>query len=135
MFHHTVFVFSRNIKLFQALRRGENCYLWNEYCEILKTSFMKKCNFYSNVGNNLLYKLSLFFKNVYCFRGAWVAQSIERLTSAHVRISQSTGLSPTSGCQHRAWTLLRILCLPLTVFLPHSRSLSIKKWINLKKKF
>ena len=30
-------------------------------------------------------------------RGAWVAQSVERLTSAQVMISQSVGSSPVSG--------------------------------------
>ena len=39
--------------------------------------------------------------NKECFklhlRGAWVAQSVGRLTTAQVMISQSVGLSPTSG--------------------------------------
>ena len=30
-------------------------------------------------------------------RGAWVAQSVERLTSVQVMISRSVSLSPTSG--------------------------------------
>ena len=30
-------------------------------------------------------------------RGSWVAQSVKCLTSAQVMISQSVGLSPTSG--------------------------------------
>ena len=31
------------------------------------------------------------------FRGTWVAQSVERLTSAQVMISRFVGSSPTSG--------------------------------------
>ena len=31
------------------------------------------------------------------FRGTWVAQSVKRLTSAQVMISQFRGLSPTLG--------------------------------------
>ena len=31
------------------------------------------------------------------FRGAWVAQSVKRLTSAQVMISWSVSLSPASG--------------------------------------
>ena len=37
--------------------------------------------------------------------------------------------------QLRAWSLLQILCLPLSLPFPYSRSVSVsKKWINLKKK-
>ena len=34
-------------------------------------------------------------------RGAWVAQSVKRPTSAQVTISRSVGLSPTSGSGDR----------------------------------
>ena len=63
-------------------------------------------------------------------RGAWVAQSVEHLTSAQVMISWSVGLSPTSGSVLMARSLepasdsvppslsappLLMLCLSLSV--------------------
>ena len=46
--------------------------------------------------------------------GARVAQSVRRLTSAQVTISQFMGSSPTSGSalQLRAWSLLQIVSFP-----------------------
>ena len=35
---------------------------------------------------------------VTCPRGAWVALSVKRQTSAHVMVSQLVGSSPASGC-------------------------------------
>ena len=49
----------------------------------------------------------------YLYRGAWVAQSVEQLTSAQVTISLLVSLSPASGSvliawssELRAWSLL-----------------------------
>ena len=56
-------------------------------------------------------------------RGAWVAQSVKGPTSAQVMISRSVSSSPVSGSG--AWSLLWILCLPLSVTLPHSCSASL----------
>ena len=59
--------------------------------------------------------------------GAWVAQSVKRLTSAQVMISQLVGSSPPSGSVLAAQSLKPawILCLPLSLPLPCSRSLSL----------
>ena len=46
----------------------------------------------------------LHLKNVIC-RGTWMAQSVERPTSAQVMISQFVGLSPTSGSVPTAQSL------------------------------
>ena len=53
-------------------------------------------------------------------RGAWVAQSLEHLTSAQVMILSFVGLSPTSGSvlTAQSWSLLQILCLPLSLSAP-----------------
>ena len=48
-------------------------------------------------------------------RGAWVAQSVKRPTSAQVTISRSVSSSPASGS-----ALLEILSLPFSPSLPHS---------------
>ena len=61
------------------------------------------------------------------FWDAWVAQLVERLTSAR---SWSHGLWVQilcwALCWHlRAWSLLLILCLPLSLPLPHSCSVSL----------
>ena len=47
-------------------------------------------------------------------QAAWVAQSVEPLTSAWVMISQYVSLSPTLGSVLTVWTQLRILCLSLS---------------------
>ena len=59
------------------------------------------------------------------FRGAWVAQSVECLTSARVMMSAFMSSSPTWGWLLSAQSLLRILCLPLVGPLPCSLSLSL----------
>ena len=58
-------------------------------------------------------------------RGAWVAQSVKRLALAQVMISPSVSSSPTSGSVLTAWSLLQILCLPLSLTLPCSCSVSL----------
>ena len=47
-------------------------------------------------------------------RDPWVAQSVKHPTLAQVMISQFTGSSPAFSSVLRAWSLLRILCLPLS---------------------
>ena len=49
--------------------------------------------------------------------GTRVAQSVKHPTSAQVMISQFVSSSPSSGSvlTLRAWNLLRILCLPLSL--------------------
>ena len=49
---------------------------------------------YHNLDGARAVSLSL---KICAIRRAWVAQSVERLTSAQVKISQLTSLSPTSG--------------------------------------
>ena len=70
---------------------------------------------------------------IYHFRGAWVAPSDKRPTSAQVMMSRFVGSSPASGSvlTARSLELLWILCLPLSV--PLSRSCSVSK-VNIKKK-
>ena len=64
----------------------------------------------------------------------WVAQSVKCLTLAQVMISQFMGSSPTSGSvrQLRAWNLLQIWCLPLSLPLPCSCSVSLSHKNKLK---
>ena len=50
-------------------------------------------------------------------RGAWVAQSVERPTSAQVMISQFVGSSPTSGSVVTAWSLEPGACFGFCVSL------------------
>ena len=62
-------------------------------------------------------------------QGAWVAQLIKRPTSAQVMISvrefePRIGLCADSS---EAWSLLWILCLPLSLPLPDSRSVSLSQ--------
>ena len=52
--------------------------------------------------------------------GARVAQSGKHLTSAQVMVSLG------------AWSLLQILCLPFSLPLPHSCSVSLKSTYTLK---
>ena len=68
--------------------------------------------------------LKLYFKWLHS-RGAWVAQSVKRPTSAQVMISRSVSSSPTSGSVLTAWSLLQILCLPLSLTLRCSCSVSL----------
>ena len=57
-------------------------------------------------------------------RGAWVARSVEDLTSAQVVISQFVSSSPTSGSLLSAWSLLGILSVRLPCSLSFALSLS-----------
>ena len=59
--------------------------------------------------------------------GAWVAQSAERPTLAQVMISQFVGSSPASGSVLAARSLepASVLCLPLSLPLTHSHSVSV----------
>ena len=59
--------------------------------------------------------------------GAWAAQSVKRPTSAQVMISRSVSSSPASGSVLRAWSLLRILCLPLSAPPPFMLCLSLSQ--------
>ena len=76
---------------------------------------------------------SCVFKNSLS-RGAWVAQPVERLTSAQVTISPLVRLSPTLGCSLLSlWSPLRILCPPpLSLPFPHLRPLSLKNKRHLR---
>ena len=82
-------------------------------------------------------------------RGAWVAHSVKHLTVAQVMILRLASSSPALGSelssqlcgQLRAWSLLQILCLPLSLPLPPltlhlslSLSLKNKHLKKLKKK-
>ena len=83
------------------------------------------------------------------FRGAWVAQSLKRLTSAQVMISRSVSSSPALGSVLTAQSLepasysvssslsapsLLVLCLPLCLPHPtHTVSLSLKNKQAFKK--
>ena len=68
--------------------------------------------------------------------GAWVAQLVRHLTSAQVMILVFVSLSPTLGSlltwQLRAWSLLWILCLPLSPPLPHSCSVFVSLSLSQK---
>ena len=68
--------------------------------------------------------------------GTWVAQSVERPTSAQVMNSPSVSLSPGSGSVLTVQSLesLQILCLPLCPSPTHSLSFTLSK-INVKKKY
>ena len=78
---------------------------------------------------------------MFLFGGTWVAQSVERLTSAQVMISRSVGSSPTSGSVLTAQSLEPasdsvspsvsvppplMLCLSLSLSLSLSLALSQK---------
>ena len=57
------------------------------------------------------------------YGGAWVAQTVERPTSAQVMISQFLGSSPASGCALTAQSLdfvRLLLCAPPGLMLPLS---------------
>ena len=84
--------------------------------------------------NRLSHPGVLFIK-YWLYRGAWVAQLVGHPTSAQVMISRFVSLSPhrTLCWQLRAWSLLQILYLPLSLpFLP-SLTLWLKN-INVKTK-
>ena len=57
-------------------------------------------------------------------RVAWVAQSVAHPTLAQVMISRSMGSSPASGSVLTR-SLFQILCLPLSLTLPRSCSVSL----------
>ena len=61
-------------------------------------------------------------------RGAWVAQSAKHLTLyfGSVMISQFMGLSPLSDSVLKAWSLLGILSLLLSLSFPSLYSFSLK---------
>ena len=61
------------------------------------------------------------------YRGAWVAQSVKRPTSARSRSHGPWVRAPRQalGWWLRAWSLFPILCLPLSLPLPHSCSVSL----------
>ena len=63
---------------------------------------------------------------VFC-RGAWVAQSVKRPTSARSRSRGPWVRAPcrAQGWWLRAWSLFPILCPPLSLPLPHSCSVSL----------
>ena len=67
-------------------------------------------------------------------RGTWVAQLVKHLTSAQVMISRFLGSSPMSGSLLSAQSLLRILCLPLSVPPLLVLSLSLSKTNKHKRK-
>ena len=71
--------------------------------------------------------------------GTWVAQLVKRLTSAQVMISQLVcfGLCADSSGQLGAWSLLQILCLPLSLCPApaHALFLSVSKINKHKKDF
>ena len=61
-----------------------------------------------------------------------MAESLKHLTSAQVVISQLVGSSPAWGSVLTAWSLLWILCLPLSLTLPRLRCVSLKNTKKLK---
>ena len=78
------------------------------------------------MGELLLYSDSLFLKKIMHW-GAWVSQSVGRLTSVQVMISRFVSSSPASGSVLTARSLepVQILCLPLSLPLPCSCSASL----------
>ena len=83
-------------------------------------------------------KVSAFVRNTqvvkrYSYRGAWVAQSVKRQTSAQVMISRLVSLSPTSGSVLTAQSfrfcssLFLSLSLSLSAPLPLALCLSLSK--------
>ena len=67
-------------------------------------------------------------------RSTWVAQSVERPTSAQVMICWLTSSSPASGSVLTARSLLWVLCLPLSLLLSHSHSVCLSLSLSLKNK-
>ena len=64
---------------------------------------------------------------IHTLRGAWVVQSVEQPTLAHVVISRFVDSSPASGSLLSAQSPLQILCAPISLPLPHSCPLSLSK--------
>ena len=85
-------------------------------------------------------KISVFPQNFSQIQGAWVAQSVKRLTSAQVMILMACGFEPTSGSVLTAQSLEPALdsCLPLSLPLSQlcsvSLSLKNKHCIKIKDK-
>ena len=71
-------------------------------------------------------ELEEVFKGITEYWGTWVAQSVECPTLAQATSSQFVNSSPTLGSLLSAQSLLQILCPPLSLPLPNSRSLSQK---------
>ena len=70
--------------------------------------------------------LMLVLRNVKAPRGAWVAQSVERPTSAQVTISRSVSSSPASGSGLMARSLEPVSdSVSPSLFLPLPRSCSV----------
>ena len=69
---------------------------------------------------------NIFKKKKKC-RGAWVAQSVKRPTSARSRSRGRWVRAPRQALDWwlRAWSLFPILCLPLSLPLPRSCSVSL----------
>ena len=97
---------------------------------------------YSNQKSRILVShRGVLFKG-YIRGNSWVTQVVDHWTLAQVIISLSLSLSPATGSvlMARVWSLLRVLCLPLSLPLPClcaltlslSLSLSLLK-INIKK--
>ena len=62
----------------------------------LKDEFGAESSYIEN-WHNAVHHFAIALKNKQGQWGAWVAQSVEHLTSPQVMISQSTGSSPASG--------------------------------------
>ena len=70
-------------------------------------------------------------------RGIWVAQSVKCLTWAQVTLARFMSSSPKSSSVLTAWSLEPALCLPVSLPLPCSRSLSLSlkdRWTLKKEK-
>ena len=69
------------------------------------------------------------------WRGAWVAQWVERPTLAQVMISQFVGSSPASGCLRSAQGPLQSLCPPLSLSKKKKKVLKSRRPLKLVVKF
>ena len=88
----------------------------NNNCHILISQNARKCGVLIHLIFYRTHLLKFYIKII--VSGAWVAQSIKCLTSAHVKISQLAGSSLASGSLLSARGLLQILCCPLSLPLP-----------------
>ena len=82
-----------------------------------------------------IWVMSVAFKHA--LRGAWVVQSVKRLTLAQVMISLFVGLSPTSGSVLTAQSLeptLDSVSQSLSLPLPCSYSVCLSLCLSLKNK-